>query len=177
MFFGITLPTAVIIFPIVYITNDVLAEIYGYKKVRSIVFLGFFMNIIAVVSYSIAIQLPAPVFADEAANAFQTVLGSTPRILVASLSAYIVGSLVNAKIMEKMKHQYEKWLMLRCIGSTLFGEGMDALIFITVAFAGTMSFESLVIMIIAQALFKTGFETACYPVTRYVIKRISALEA
>ena len=166
---GVTLPTAVIIFPIVYITNDMLAEIFGYQKTRRIIVLGFIMNAIAVTAYTIAIQLPTPDFATDAANAFAITLGSTGRILIASFAAYIVGSLLNAKIMVKMKQRNEKTLMARCIVSTLAGEGVDALLFITIAFAGTMPFDKLIIMVIAQALFKTAFECVVYPVTKVII--------
>lgn len=169
------LPTAVIIFPIVYIVNDVLAEIFGYKKTRNVVYLGFILNALAVGAYSIAILLPAPVFATEGAEAFALVLGSTWRLLLASFSAYLIGSLVNAKIMVKLKEKSENKLMFRCVLSTLFGEGIDALIFITIAFVGTMPVQDLLIMIIAQATFKTLFEVVFYPITRVVIGRIKTL--
>jgi uncharacterized integral membrane protein (TIGR00697 family) len=172
---SIVLPTAVIIFPLVYIVNDVMAEIYGFRKARNIILLGFVLNLVAVISYSIAIALPTPVFATESAEAFAIVLGSTWRVLIASFSAYLVGSLVNARIMVKMKQHLENQLMLRCIFSTLIGEGLDALIFITIAFAGTMPVNNLIVMIIAQAMFKTVFEIICYPATRLTIKKINTL--
>lgn len=169
------LPSAVIIFPVVYIVNDVLAEIYGYEKAKRIIYLGFVLNVLAVVAYSIAIALPAPVFATETADAFAVVLGSTWRMLIASFAAYLVGSLLNAKVMEKMKQKLEKYLMLRCIASTAVGEGIDALIFITIAFYGTMDGMSLLTMIIAQATFKTVFEVVFYPITRTVIRKVEAM--
>lgn len=174
---NVVLPTAVIIFPIVYIVNDVMAEIYGFRKARNIIFLGFALNAFAVIAYTIAITLPAPAYAAEGAAAFATILGSTWRILIASFAAYLVGSLVNAGIMVRMKEKLQKHLMLRCVLSTLIGEGIDAVIFITIAFFGTMPLQTLLIMIAAQAAFKTLFEVVFYPLTRAVIKKVEQLPA
>lgn len=174
---NVVLPCAVVLFPIVYIVNDVMAEIYGFKKARNIIFLGFALNALAVVAYSIAIALPAPAYAAEGAAAFAATLGSTWRILAASFAAYLVGSLVNAGIMVRMKERLRKYLMLRCVLSTLIGEGIDAVIFITIAFIGTMPLETLLIMIAAQAAFKTLFEVVFYPLTRAVIKKVEQLPA
>lgn len=173
---SIVLPCAVIIFPIVYIVNDVLSEIYGFKKAKNVVLLGFAINVLAVIAYAVAILLPSPVFAIDVGEAFKIVLGSTPRILMASFLAYLVGSLVNAKIMTLMKAKHgEKGLALRCILSTLVGEGIDACIFISIAFLGTMPLISLGVMIIAQALFKTLYECVVYPLTRIIIQKVKAL--
>lgn len=174
---SVVLPTAVVIFPIVYIVNDVMAEIYGFRKARNIILLGFALNLLAVIAYSIAIALPAPAYAAEGAAAFAAVLGSTWRILIASFAAYLIGSLVNASVMVKLKARLQKQLMFRCVLSTLLGEGIDAIIFITIAFAGTMPVETLLIMIAAQAAFKTLFEVVFYPLTRFVIKRVEQLPA
>lgn len=173
-FFSFVLPCGVIIFPVIYIVNDVLAEVYGYKKARNVILLGFFMNLVAVICYNITIALPAPVFFENS-DAFSAVLGSTFRLLVASFAAYLVGSLVNAKMMVVLKKWDEDKLFLRCILSTLFGEGLDAIIFITIGFLGTMPMEALVLMIVAQALFKTVYEIIVYPITRHVIDSVKAL--
>ena len=173
-FFSFTLPCGVIIFPIIYIVNDVLAEVYGYEKARKVILLGFLMNLVAVICYNITILLPAPVFFENS-DAFAAVLGSTFRLLVASFVAYLAGSLVNAKMMVVMKKWDEDRLFLRCIVSTLFGEGLDAVIFIFIGFLGTMPFEALLLMIVAQALFKTAYEIIVYPLTRYVIGTVKAL--
>lgn len=170
----IILPCAVIIFPIVYIVNDVLAEIYGFKKARQVIFLGFLLNLLAVISYNIAILLPAPVFY-TGSEAFATILGNTFRVLVASFLAYLLGSLINSYTMVRLKEKAEKYLFFRCIFSTLLGEGTDALLFISIAFYGTMPLTALITMIIAQALFKTGYEIVIYPVTRKVITSIRKL--
>ena len=97
VFFQVALPCGVVIFPVIYIVNDILAEVYGYKKARNVIILGFFMNLVAVVCYTVTMLLPAPAFFENS-QAFSIVLGSTPRLLLASFSAYLVGSLVNAKL-------------------------------------------------------------------------------
>lgn len=173
-FFLFTLPSSVIIFPIIYIVNDVLAEVYGFKKAKKVILLGFIMNLVAVICYQITLILPAPPFFENA-DAFVIVFGSSFRILVASFIAYLVGSLVNAKLMVLLKGWDKDKLFLRCILSTLCGEGIDSMIFITIGFIGTMPLESLILMIAVQALFKTLYEIVVYPLTKYVIGTIKAL--
>ena len=173
-FFSLTLPCGVIIFPVIYIVNDVLAECYGYRKAKKVILLGFFMNLVAVICYNVTILLPAPVFFENS-QAFNTVLGSTLRLLIASFIAYLVGSLVNAKVMVYLKNLDEDKLFFRCILSTLFGEGLDAIIFIFIGFYATMPVEALVVMIATQALFKTVYEIIGYPLTRMVIGRVKSL--
>ena len=173
-FFSFTLPCGVIIFPLIYIVNDVLAEVYGYKKARKVILLGFCMNLVAVICYNITIYLPAPAFFENS-QAFSIVLGSTFRLLIASFAAYLAGSLVNAKLMTILKEKSEDSLFFRCIVSTLAGEGLDAMIFIFIGFFGTMPFEALILMIVAQALFKTIYEIIVYPITKYVITNVKKL--
>ena len=153
---------------------DVLAEIYGYKKARKVIFLGFLLNLLAVICYQISIMLPAPVYF-TGSEAFATVLGNTSRVLLASFTAYIIGSLVNAYLMTYLKRKAEQYLFMRCIVSTLFGEGLDAILFISIAFYGTMPLIVLLTMIVAQALFKTVYEIIIYPVTRHVITYVRSL--
>lgn len=173
-FFSFTLPCGVVIFPVIYIVNDVLAEIYGYEKARKVILLGFFMNLVAVICYQITILLPAPAFFENS-EAFSIVLGSTFRLLVASFAAYLAGSLVNAKVMVYLKKWDENKLFFRCIVSTLFGEGLDAIVFIFIGFLGTMPLEALLLMIVAQALFKTVYEIIVYLLTRTVIFKVRKL--
>lgn len=174
-FLGLILPTAVIIFPVVYIVNDVMAEIFGFIKAKQIIYTGFVINLLAVICYNIAILLPAPDYATVGANAFAITLSSTWRVLIASLVAYLVGSITNSYIMVKMKEKSENKLMLRCILSTLAGEGLDAFFFISIVFIGTMPIKDLAIMIVAQATFKTLFEVVVFPITNYVIKMLRKL--
>lgn len=169
---SVVLPTAVILFPVVYITNDILTEIFGFERTKTVIMTGFAMNMIAVIGYNIAIKLPEPPFF-EGQEAFQMVLGNSFRVLAASMVSYIIGSLSNAKVMEKMKNSSS--LFTRCVMSTFIGEGLDALIFITIAFIGTMPLSSLALMIACQAMFKTIYEIVCYPVTRKLIMKTMEL--
>lgn len=173
-FFSFVLPCGVIIFPVIYIINDLLAEVYGYEKARRVIFLGFFMNLVAVICFTITIWLPAPEFFSDS-EAFSVVLGSTWRLLAAGFIAYIVGSLVNAKVMVYLKKVDEKKLFVRCIVSTFFGEGIDALLYITIAFFGTMPVDALIAMIFVQAIVKTVYEIIVYPLTRHVIGYVKGL--
>ena len=134
--FAQTLPAAVIIFPAVYIVNDVLTEVYGYRKAGRAIRTGFFMNMIAAAAYIAAIALPPSSFYEGQA-AFTTVLSSSWRILTASLSAYLIGSLLNAFVMDKMSKG--KSLFVRCIVSTLVGETVDSTLFLSIAFIGLRS--------------------------------------
>lgn len=173
-FFSFALPCGVVIFPVIYIVNDVLAEVYGYEKAKRVIWLGFFMNLVAVICYNVTILLPASAFFENS-DAFSIVLGSTFRLMIASFAAYLVGSLVNAKLMVVLKKKDENKLFLRCIASTIVGEGLDAMIFIFIGFVGTMPFEALLLMIAAQALFKTIYEIIVYPLTKYVIRSVKEL--
>ena len=174
---SITLPTAVIIFPIVYIVNDVLAEVYGFQKARRVILIGFAINLLAVIAYSIALLLPAPVWFEHSA-AYVTVLGTTFRILFASFIAYLIGTTLNSKVMVSMRRGREsgsKGLFARAITSTLVGESVDAIIFITLVFAFLIPFKDLVIMIVAQAIIKTVYEIIVFPVTQKVINYVIKL--
>ena len=173
-FFGMTLPAAVILFPVVYIVNDMMAELYDFKRVRRGIFFGFGLNLLAVLAYSVAIILPSPSFF-TGGEAFALVLGNSARMLIASFSAYLAGSILNAWIMVKMRNTGSNKLMLRCILSTLAGETVDASVFITIAFIGTMSVTSLIQTIALQAAFKTIYEIVCFPATKLLIGRVKKL--
>lgn len=175
-----SLPAAVLLFPIVYIVNDLLAEVYGFKKARNAIYLGFILNLFMVIYFSIAIELPAgPFFGEQ--EAFATILGSTPRMLIASLSAYFVGSTLNAKIMVSLRDATRgaggMALFSRCILSTLVGELCDSLIFITIAFLGTMPVSQILVMALTQAIFKTFYEMVVFPITNIIIKKVRGIES
>lgn len=172
--FIFVLPSSIIVFPIIYIIDDVLAEIYGYQKARRVILLGFFMNLVAVICFNISIIMPVPPFFENA-DAYSVVFGSTLRVLIASFLSYLTGSLVNAKVMVLLKEKYKNNLFMRCITSTFVGGGLDAVIFIMVGFYGTMPLNAIVLMIIGQTLFKVIYEAILYPFTKYVISYIKAL--
>ena len=138
------------------------------EKVKKVIILGFIINVFAIVCYNIAMALPAPSFFENS-SAYSVVLGSTLRLLIAGFIAYFIGSFVNAKLMVMLKGWDEEKLFVRCVSSTFFGESLDAVIFITLGFFGTMPLQSLVIMIVTQAVVKTLYEILVYPVTRSVI--------
>ena len=167
--FGLTVPAAVIIFPISYIFGDVLTEVYGYRRARQVIWLGFFCNLLAVVAIWLGQLLPAASFWDGQA-AYEKILGYTPRLLGASFVAYIAGEFANSYVLAKMKIATQgRWLWTRTIGSTLIGEGLDSVIFITLAFVGTIPTGGLVSAVITQWLFKSAYETLATPLTYAVV--------
>ncbi|MDO9040510.1 MAG: queuosine precursor transporter [Bacteroidota bacterium] len=169
-------PAGVLIFPIAYILNDVITEVWGFKKARLIIWTGFAVNILAVLFFSMGIVIPgAPFWQNQ--EAFSTVLGNTPRIVVASLSAYLIGSFLNAMIMSRMKVATKgKGFSGRAIASTLVGESADSIIFISIAFAGVFPFGVLITMIFTQAMLKTVYEILILPVTIWVVGFVKRVE-
>lgn len=167
--FGFVLPSAVIVFPIVYIVNDVMTECFGFKNASKTIVMAFVLNLLAVIFFSIAVQLPS----EQDYSSYNIVLGNTLKALVASFTAYLAGSFINAIVMHKMKQTANKRLMLRCVLSTMLGELCDALIFITIMFVGVLPVNVVSQMVIAQALFKTLYEIVVYPITKRVIRQIN----
>jgi len=166
---GMILPGAVILFPLAYIFGDILTEVYGYKRARMVIWTGFACNILMVGVFYLVMAIPSPGFF-EAEAAFATVLGMTPRIVLASLIAYLVGEFSNAAILSRMKILTRgKWLWTRTIGSTLVGEGLDTVIFITICFIGTVPNVILMQMVLYQYLFKVAFEFLATPLTYAVV--------
>jgi uncharacterized integral membrane protein (TIGR00697 family) len=163
--FGLVLPAAILIFPISYIFGDVLTEVYGYRQARQVIWLGFFCNLIAVVAIWLGQILPAASFWDGQA-AYERILGYTPRLLVASFLAYLVGEFTNSFVLAKMKIATKgRWLWTRTIGSTLVGQGLDSLVFMTLAFVGTIPLNALAGAIVVQWLSKSAYEAIATPLT------------
>ena len=180
-FFAWNMPAGVLVFPISYIVSDVMVEVYGFKKFKKVIYLGFAMNILAVIILGIANMWPAPVWF-EGSESFSAVVSSTPRIVLAGLLAYLFGSVVNGIVMSKMKlSNFEKGkgtngFKTRAIVSTLAGEFIDSSIFIPVAFLGVLPIEQIPSMILLQVLFKTAYEILILPVTSLVVKRVKHYE-
>ncbi|HOI48637.1 MAG TPA: queuosine precursor transporter [Prolixibacteraceae bacterium] len=169
-------PAGVLIFPLSYIINDVITEVWGFRKARLVIWTGFAMNLLAVLFYSLSAVWPAAPFWQNQ-EAFATVLGSTPRIAAASLAAYLAGSFINAVVMSKFKLLTRgKSFSLRAILSTLLGESADSAIFITVAFAGFIPARQLLIMVAMQAAVKTIFEIVLLPATILIVRYIKKVE-
>lgn len=173
---SITLPAAVILFPITYILGDVFTEVYGFRKARTAIWLGFVCSFFAVIIYLITIALPHPGFWENQ-GAFEAVLGTTPRVALASFAGYLFGEFSNSMILSKMKVKTKgEKLWARTILSTVVGEGFDSIIFITVSFLGTMDNATILQMILFQYLFKVAYEVIFTPVTYAVVKWLKKKE-
>jgi hypothetical protein len=174
---GLILPAAIIIFPISYIFGDILTEVYGYRWARRVIWLGFFCNLIAVLAIWLGGLLPAaPVWGGQ--QAYESILGYAPRLLIASFIAYLVGEFANSFIMAKMKIRTKgRWLWTRTIGSTIVGQGLDATVFIIVAFVGTQPWGILGIIILTHWLVKTGYEVLATPFTYVVVNYLKKKES
>lgn len=161
---GRVFPAGLVIFPLSYVLGDVLTEVYGIRDARRVIWLGFACNLLALGAIQAAIHLPAADFWTENQSAYEDILGTTWRLFLASLAAYLVGELANAYVLAYLKGAtHGRFLWVRTIGSTIVGEGLDSLIFITIAFAGTGA--SLANPIVTTWLIKVGWETLATPLT------------
>ena len=173
---GITLPAAVILFPITYIFGDIFTEVYGFRSARTIIWLGFVCSFLAVTVYLITIALPHPGYWENQ-EAYAVVMGTTPRVALASFVGYLFGEFSNSMILSKLKVKTEgRKLWLRTILSTVVGEGFDSVIFIVISFWGTMENSVVLQMILFQYLFKVGYEILFTPVTYAVVKWLKKKE-
>ena len=164
-----------LVFPVSYIINDIFAAVYGYEKTKKIIIFGFIMNLFMTLIITLAIVIPSPVWYKNS-EAFKTILGSTPRNFIASLLAYLIGSLVNAKVMVVMKSNKKNKFGVRAILSTVFGELTDSCIFVLVAFLFKLTINQLLIMILTQVVLKTLYEILCLPITIRVIDKVKMYE-
>lgn len=176
--FGITMTGAVFIFPITYILSDLFSEVYGYRWSRISCYLAFAANLFAVLVFSLVIATPAPDYWNNQA-AYEVVLGNTPRVLAASMLAFLIGDLVNDKVFKRLKDKHpndHKGFGFRAILSSFLGELVDSLIFLPLAFLGQMPLATLATMTVCQVLIKTGYEVVILPLTRYVVGIVSKYE-
>ena len=173
---GLTLPAGVIVFPISYICGDVLTEVYGFRRARQVIWLGFACNVLAVVAIALAQALPGAAIW-EAQPAFERILGFSGRLLLASFCAYLVGELANSAVLARMKTLTGgRLLWTRTIGSTIVGEGLDSLIFVTIAFFGILPAAALLVTVLTQWLFKVAYEAAATPLTYLVVNFLKRQE-
>ncbi len=179
------LPAAVILFPIAYIVGDVLTEVYGYARARRVIWLGFFANLLAVIVIWVGGRLPPAPFwtlgvyatPDEAQQAYDALLGFTPRLLLASFIAYLVGEFLNAYVLARLKLKTRgRFLWVRTIGSTLVGQGADSLVFLSIAFWGILPPAALGQAILSQWTFKVLYEALATPLTYWVVNRLKQAE-
>ncbi|WP_297328275.1 queuosine precursor transporter [uncultured Bacteroides sp.] len=174
--FGITVTAGLLVFPISYIINDCIAEVWGFRKARLIIWSGFAMNFFVVMLGLIAVALPAAPFWEGGVH-FNFVFGMAPRIVVASLIAFLVGSFLNAYVMSKMKirsggHNFSS----RAIWSTVVGETADSLIFFPIAFGGVIAWKELLLLMCIQVILKSMYEVLILPVTIRVVKAIKRID-
>ena len=173
---GITATAGLIVFPISYIINDCIAEVWGFKKARLIIWSGFASNFLVIAFAQLAVLLPAAPFW-EGEEGFNFVFGMAPRIAVASLIAFLAGSFLNAYVMSKMKIASQgRNFSARAILSTVVGETADSLIFFPVAFGGIIAWKELFIMMGIQIVLKSMYEVIILPVTIRVVKAIKQID-
>ena len=175
-FGSISATAGLLVFPISYIINDCIAEVWGFRKASLIIWMGFLMNFMVVLLGQAAIALPAAPFW-EGEESFNFVFGLAPRIAAASLTAFLAGSFTNAYVMSRMKIMSQgKGFSLRAIVSTIFGEGIDSVIFFPLAFGGIIPVKDLLTMMLVQVVLKTLYEIIILPVTIRVVKYIKRID-
>jgi hypothetical protein len=178
-FGGHYLDSGNIVFPVSYIIGDVLTEVYGYRQARRIIWSAFLANALAVGVIAAAGELPAaPFWTDQ--DSYDAILGQTWRIVAASFVAFLVGEFANSAVLARLKVATKgRFLWMRTIGSTLVGQGLDSVIFVTIAFAGT-GIPELHVLIWETWVFKVAFETVATPLTYVVVgwlKRVEQVDA
>ena len=174
---GVVFPAGVIVFPLSYLFGDVLTEVYGFGVTRIVIWLGFLCNLLAVIAFSVTGALPsAPFWHDQAA--YTAILGFTPRLLLASLISYLIGEFVNSFVLAKMKIATKgRFLWMRTIGSTLFGEGIDTLFFISIAFWGSVPLPAIISLILSQWVIKVLYEVVATPFTYLIVNFLKRQES
>ena len=173
---GLSVTCGLLVFPISYIINDCIAEVWGFAKARIIIWCGFAMNFFVVALGLISVQLPAAPFW-EGEEHFNFVFGMAPRIVAGSLLAFLVGSFLNAYVMSRMKLKSEgRHFSLRAIVSTLVGETADSLVFFPIAFGGILTVGQLATMMVVQIVLKSLYEVVILPVTIRVVRAVKRME-
>lgn len=174
------LPGAVILFPVSYIINDCLTEVYGFRKAQRVIWMGFAMCLLVTVASLIITRLPAPLDpgSQVIAGEFDHVYGFVPRSMAGSLLAFVAGSTVNAWVMSRMKVASKgKGFGWRAIFSTIAGEFTDSLVFMPIAFAGVLPFRVILTMMLTQVSAKTLYEIIILPLTSLIVRKIKKHES
>lgn len=170
---------AVIVFPISYIINDLLTEVYGYRRAMHVIWMGFALSAFVALAAQLACWLPDPLYPEnrEVAASFNRLFGLVPRTTVASLLAFIVGSQINARVMSKMKVATRgRGFGGRAILSTLAGELCDSLVFYPLAFLGVMPLKAILVIVLTQVAVKTLYEILVLPLTTWLAGRLKRAE-
>ena len=182
---SLVLPAAILIFPVSYIFGDILTEVYGYARARRVIWIGFGCNLLAVIVIWLSIELPPAPFwklgpldsAETSQQAYRALFGFTPRILVASFIAYLMGEFLNSYVLAKMKIATEgRHLWLRTIGSTIVGQFADSAVFIFLAFAGMIPSGALGMLVVTQWLTKSAYEALATPLTYGAVNYLKRVE-
>ncbi len=172
----ISLTGGLIVFPVSYIINDCVCEVWGYRKARLLIWTGFAMNFFFVTVGAICDAIPGADYWTNDAG-FHAVFGLAPRIAAASFVAFLVGSFVNAYVMSRMKiHSKGKHFSLRAIVSTIFGESADSLIFFPLALSGVVPAEELPMLMLWQVILKTAYEVVVLPITIRIVHALKSKE-
>lgn len=172
----LSVTAGLLVFPLSYVINDCIAEVWGFKKTRLIIWCGFAMNFFVVLMGLLAVYIPPAPYWDGAEH-FNFVFSFAPRITIASLIAFLTGSFLNAFVMSKMKlRDGEKRFGLRAVVSTIVGETADSVIFFPIAFGGTIALPDLLRLMLVQIALKTLYEIFILPFTRRVVKRVKEIE-
>lgn len=173
---SVSLTGGLIVFPVSYIINDCVCEVWGYSKARMLIWLGFAMNFFFVMVGALCDAIPgAPYWDNE--EGFHAIFGLAPRIAAASFIAFICGSFINAYVMSKMKIASNgKNFSLRAILSTVAGESIDSLIFFPLALSSVVPAKELILLIVWQVILKTVYEIMALPITIRVVKALKKYE-
>lgn len=175
-FYGFAFTTAIVIFPVAYILGDILTEVYGYARTRRLIWIGLLANVLMVVFFEIAVELP-PSPAWQGQEAFSTTLSQVPQIVLASILAYLVGEFVNSYIMAKVKVLMQgRHLWVRTISSTVFGQAADTAVFASIAFWGVLPIEVIITIAISGYVFKVLYEVVATPITYLVVGIVKKVE-
>ena len=173
---SLTVTAGLLVFPVSYIINDCISEVWGFRKARLIIWSGFAMNFFVVALGLVAVSLPAAPFW-EGEEHFNFVFGMAPRIVVASLLAFLTGSFLNAYVMSRMKIASQgRRFAWRAIASTVVGETADSLIFFPIAFGGVIVWPELVYMMAVQVVLKSLYEILILPVTIRVVRAVKRVD-
>jgi len=177
----LTFDAGTLLFPISYVFGDVLVEVYGYRRSRRVIWVGFACAVLLSLTLAVVRRLPgdAQWVAKVGPEAFEGVLGTlaSGRIILGSLVAYFAGEFSNAYIMARMKVRTQgRWLWTRTIASTVVGELVDTMLFVCIAFLGVWSLDLVIKIIISNYLFKTGFEALVTPLTYLVVNTLKRVE-
>lgn len=176
--FGLAITGGILVFPITYILSDVFSEVYGYKWSRITCYLGFFMSLLTSIIFLLVINSPYPDYFTDA-EAYKIVLGNTPRILVASLLALLVGDFINDRVFRKMKSKHKddhKGFGIRAILSSVCGQLGDSLVFYPIAFLGTMPLMMILQIGLFEITIKVVYEILILPITKLILKKVSEHE-